>query len=334
VGLTFRKSIRLPGGFRVNLSKSGVGASWGVPGLRVGTGPGGPRLSASLPGTGVGYTTSLSGLVDAVTGRTRAARQTAEDLAGRDAARMEERERAEHEVALFENRVALLTSLHKEPPRVLDWRAIAAAKAPADPAARAAWQWWTHLAGGVLAGDAGAYAAAIQHLAPFRELAELGGVVEAQGAGPVVMARILVHGQQVVPAEVPSVTKAGKPSAKKMPAKRFWEIYQDHVCSAVIRVGRELLALLPAELALVHARATMLDTATGREEARTICSAGLPREAMAGIDFDRIDPSDAIERFPHAMELSTRTGFAPVEEIEVADLVAASGATDGPQGGA
>lgn len=32
----FRKSIRLPLGMRVNLSKSGIGTSWGIRGFRVG----------------------------------------------------------------------------------------------------------------------------------------------------------------------------------------------------------------------------------------------------------------------------------------------------------
>lgn len=54
MGLTFRQSLSLPGGFRLNLGKSGVGASWG---FRVGTGPHGPRMNVSLPGTGLGWST-------------------------------------------------------------------------------------------------------------------------------------------------------------------------------------------------------------------------------------------------------------------------------------
>lgn len=34
MGFRFRKSINLGGGFRINLSKSGIGYSFGVPGLR------------------------------------------------------------------------------------------------------------------------------------------------------------------------------------------------------------------------------------------------------------------------------------------------------------
>ena len=35
MGFRYRKSINLGGGFRINLSKSGVGYSWGVKGYRV-----------------------------------------------------------------------------------------------------------------------------------------------------------------------------------------------------------------------------------------------------------------------------------------------------------
>lgn len=56
MGWRYRKSIRLGGGVRLNLSKSGIGVSAGVKGFRVGVGPRGGRVTASIPGTGIGYT--------------------------------------------------------------------------------------------------------------------------------------------------------------------------------------------------------------------------------------------------------------------------------------
>jgi len=55
MGFRFRKSIKLGGGFRLNLSKSGVGISGGVKGARVGIGPCGTRTTLSVPGTGMSY---------------------------------------------------------------------------------------------------------------------------------------------------------------------------------------------------------------------------------------------------------------------------------------
>ncbi len=55
MGLNFRKILNIGGGFRINLSKRGIGVSGGVPGLRFGLGPKGKRLQISIPGTGIYY---------------------------------------------------------------------------------------------------------------------------------------------------------------------------------------------------------------------------------------------------------------------------------------
>lgn len=57
MGIRFRKSIKLGGGTKLNLSKSGVGISAGVKGFRVSKNTSGrSRVTASLPGTGLSYT--------------------------------------------------------------------------------------------------------------------------------------------------------------------------------------------------------------------------------------------------------------------------------------
>lgn len=56
MGFRYRKSINLGGGFRVNLSKSGVGYSFGGKGYRyTKKAGGGTRTTASIPGTGISY---------------------------------------------------------------------------------------------------------------------------------------------------------------------------------------------------------------------------------------------------------------------------------------
>ncbi len=56
MGWRFRKSINLGFGFRINLSKSGIGYSWGFPGYRVTKmANGGSRVTYSIPGTGISY---------------------------------------------------------------------------------------------------------------------------------------------------------------------------------------------------------------------------------------------------------------------------------------
>lgn len=56
MGFRYRKSINLGGGFRINLSKSGIGYSWGTKGYRVTkTARGTTRRTYSIPGTGLSY---------------------------------------------------------------------------------------------------------------------------------------------------------------------------------------------------------------------------------------------------------------------------------------
>lgn len=61
MGLRYRKSINLGGGFRINISKSGIGYSWGVKGYRVTkTARGTIRRTASIPGTGISFVDETS----------------------------------------------------------------------------------------------------------------------------------------------------------------------------------------------------------------------------------------------------------------------------------
>lgn len=61
MGFRFRKSINLGGGFRINLSKSGIGYSYGGKGFRVTKrADGKTQTTMSIPGTGISYTETSS----------------------------------------------------------------------------------------------------------------------------------------------------------------------------------------------------------------------------------------------------------------------------------
>lgn len=56
MGIRFRKSINLGKGFRINMSKTGPGFSWGGKGFRLTkTAKGNIRGTAYIPGTGLSY---------------------------------------------------------------------------------------------------------------------------------------------------------------------------------------------------------------------------------------------------------------------------------------
>lgn len=56
MGFRYKKSINLGGGIKINLSKSGIGYSWGVKGFRITkTASGKMRKTYSIPGTGISW---------------------------------------------------------------------------------------------------------------------------------------------------------------------------------------------------------------------------------------------------------------------------------------
>jgi hypothetical protein len=56
----FLRRFRLGGGFNLNLTRSGLGWSWGVPGVRIGTSGAGRRwISFGIPGTGLYFYKTL-----------------------------------------------------------------------------------------------------------------------------------------------------------------------------------------------------------------------------------------------------------------------------------
>ncbi len=61
MGFRLQRSIRLGKFVRLNISKSGVGFSAGVRGLRVSHGPSGTHFTAGLPGTGLSYRKKIGG---------------------------------------------------------------------------------------------------------------------------------------------------------------------------------------------------------------------------------------------------------------------------------
>lgn len=62
MGFSFRKSINLGGGSRLNVGKKSFGISTGIKGVRVGVNTSGRRyVSVSIPGTGLRYSKTIGG---------------------------------------------------------------------------------------------------------------------------------------------------------------------------------------------------------------------------------------------------------------------------------
>ncbi len=176
-------------------------------------------------------------------------------------------------------------------------------------------------ASGVLENDIEAYKAAFEYYDPFSDIAELGANVEIEFREKNATINLQVNSTEVIPDYILSQTSTGKLSRKKMPVSRFQELYQDYVCSAVLRLGREMLQLLPVSYVVVNANGALFDSVTGHTTDSTLVSAIITPEKLELLNFETIDPSDSMRNFHHNMKFSKTNGFSPVEKIDATTLI-------------
>ncbi len=297
----------------------------------------------------------------------------------KELARMQEQQRNRYEVAVYENYIDLISSVHKECSEPWDWSAMHTGPEPTAPeysdaneraaaailasyrpgimdkifrqekkmrrmfekkveaarqmdrdlydAAMKQYEDETYgkeLAAGILAGDIQAFRSAIQWTNPFSDIQSVGSRLSFSLSAPwYIEATLQVNGDEVIPTQEKSLTASGKVSTKSIPAGRRNEIYQDYVCGCVLRVAREIFALLPVEIVIVHAMGELLNTGTGHIEAQPIVSVAIPRLTLDRFNFDTIDCSDSLKNFVHTMNFSKTKGFSAVELLQASSFASA-----------
>ena len=169
-------------------------------------------------------------------------------------------------------------------------------------------------------GELTAYGDVLQRLGPFGAIQDIGTSVEFELHSPkIVEVQISVHRKDVIPDYEKHLAKSGAVRVKKMTRKIYHELYQDYVCGCVIRVARELFALLPLEYILITAESEL----EGGEEEKPILSVILPRTLMTTVDFDSVDPSDCVDELTHRGDFRAsraQNAFKPVVPLTVADI--------------
>ncbi|HVV51749.1 MAG TPA: hypothetical protein VHO06_18925 [Polyangia bacterium] len=178
------------------------------------------------------------------------------------------------------------------------------------------WNQYQQTARGIVQGDLQAYQVAIESLSPFGEIEGIGGKVETRVVERTVVEASVTVPHTIVPTVEQKLLASGKLSTKEMPKAKYWGFYQEYVCSAAIRVARELFHLLPVERVFVDVGTVRLNTATGHMDNDTFLSVEFDRRRLLGLNFDRLDPSDAVQSFTHRMEFKKSSGFTPIQPLQ------------------
>lgn len=328
MGLNFRKSISLGKGLKLNLSKSGPSVSFGKSGFRQSVNlKGQARTTVGIPGTGIYYTktSNVKNIVGGLTGKddskgkkstkkdttakgsstkaakaAPAAKQVNEELIAQSKAQLEE----------FAAGIEALKSVHKQSDGYIDWEAVA------NGAVSGQIRELQPFAQSVLAGDIDAYFRVIEQVGPFDDLLEYGSGFEVGTDDSKIMEiEFQVKSGDIIPTQYPDMKASGEIVMKDFSKSAYFELVQDYVSSTMLRVARDTFALLPVQTVIIHAVDKILNPATGNDEEVTIASAKIKRDAMATLNFERIDPSDCLESFESNVKFKKTTGYSPVDRV-------------------
>lgn len=335
MGLNFRKSISLGHGLKINLSKGGPSLSFGKKGLRQTISASGrATTTVGIPGTGVYYSKqkNVKSLFGGLFGGDK--KKGKEEKASK-ASKAEKEPKAtatkaskptvdiegnKQKVAEYEAYIDSIRSVHKICDDSIDWQGLSTDGLPAGikigTEAYNEWKTLNELSLKVIEGDVDSYLAVISEMAPFDDLLEYGSGFEVGTEDPNEMSvEFQVKSDKVVPDYSLSLLASGEISEKPLSKSAYYDLVQDYVCSTAIRVARDTFALLPVKTCKVHAVDVVLNSATGNEEEVTILSVAIDRDKLAGINMDRIDPSDALEALGCRMSFKKTTGFGPVTRV-------------------
>ncbi len=291
MGLNFRKSISLGKFVKLNLNKKSAGLSFGVKGARYSVNTNGDRrATVGIPGTGISYTHTF--------GDEKKSAKT-------DRAKKKELEKNQEAVRDYQEQVSEVISIHRTGVEAIDWNRVETIPRKL-----------SSLQESVLSGDVVAYYEVIEKAEPFNELLEFGSEFEIGTENPkCIVAEFNIKEEELIPDTMVTLTETGKVSEKKMTKTAYYEMMQDYVCSVMIRMARDLFALLPVDKVIVHAVDNAVNTATGNMEEVTYISVIFDRETFEKINLNAIDPSDSMSNFEYNMKFGKTTGFKPVVKL-------------------
>ena len=127
------------------------------------------------------------------------------------------------------------------------------------------------------------------------------------------------NSDNVVPRTVKRVLATGLLSVKEMPKYDYTELQRNYLCSSLLRVARETIALLPVETAIVTACRKRPNLQTGHLELLPIASAAVPRLSLQHIQWDSVHPQYAMNNFIHRVDFRDDL-IIPITPFGVSDV--------------
>lgn len=332
MGLTFRKSIKIANGLKLNISKSGVSLTAGKKGMHYTiNSKGKSTASVGLPGTGLSYRKSFDtfgGLSSLFGGNKKEETKKVSKTSGDSLTKNNKKVTTTSSISIeqlndYNAYIKQIKSLHVNCTKEVDWKSLALASVPSNlsQSDKVKWENDITLAKNILNKDIDSYLTVIQKYSSLNDISAYGSDFEfGVNDKDILSARFETKIKDVLPSVGYKQNEDGSISEFKLKGSAYNDLAQDYVCSCSIRIAREVFALLPVDFVLVNAEEEMFDSSTGNNEQITIMSILYMKDGFNNINFELIDPSDFCARFKENMSFTKTGGFKPVKEIDVSSI--------------
>lgn len=119
----------------------------------------------------------------------------------------------------------------------------------------------------------------------------------------------------VIPTHYKTLTKTGKLSIRKYNKTDYYAVVKGYVSGLTLRIARNIFGLLPIKTVIMNIQMNVLDTQVGKVDNITILSVKIDKTTLKELNFDLIDPFDALNNFERNVRFLKTRGFQPVEKL-------------------
>ncbi len=120
----------------------------------------------------------------------------------------------------------------------------------------------------------------------------------------------------VIPTHYKTLTKTGKLSIRKYNKTDYYAVIKGYVSGLTLRIARNIFGLLPIKTVMINTQTDLLDTQVGEIDNITILSAKIDKSKLNTLNFNLIDPFDALNNFEHNVRFLKTKGFQAVEKLQ------------------
>lgn len=123
----------------------------------------------------------------------------------------------------------------------------------------------------------------------------------------------LVINDALIPNEVVSLTKTGRLSTKAQTKTNYYGLYQQFICSVILKLIKECFSMLPAVNKISsHVIEEKIDPTDGHQKIFQLIEIKSTKEQVEKLNFEMLEPVAAIEGFEPRWKFLKTKGFQPL----------------------